>query len=235
MKKITITAVDQFTEELFKTPLPAIKSLPKWFKEMPSTANNEKIDHWIVNEGPNFTMKKCIPLRDALTIGYYLTTPADLSVKRTINGPAITWGSDIKILETQNSISAKQFPVPKEYNSQIIFKWVNAFVINTPKGYSTFFSHPVLEIDLPFFSLSGFVDTDVYNLPINFPFVIRDDFEGIIPAGTPFIQFYPIKRDVWSIERKKHLTKIEEQKRLNYLRHKFSGYKMLFWQRKEYK
>lgn len=234
MKKIKITAHSELSHALYETPQAAIKALPQWFKEMPSTIDNKKRNDWEFGKGPNFTMKKCIPLRDALTIGYYLTVPVDLFVEQTQEGPIITWGAEMKIVNTQNSNQIKHFPVPDEYNKTTVFKFENPFIVTTPKGYSTFFTHPILNINSPFYSLSGFVDTDIYNVPVNFPFFIRNDFEGVISKGTPFIQFYPVKRDKWQIERTKCLTDIQRENNLNHLRTKFSGYKNLFWQRKEY-
>lgn len=235
MKEIIITASSILKDAFDDLLIPAIKQLPTWFKEMPSTVDNQKLHHWRVNDGPNFSMKKCIPLRDALTAGYYLTTPVDIFVEQTNDGPSITWGADLQVIETQNHHQLQTFPVPKGFESNPVFKWVNFYVINTPKGYSTLFVHPLFDRESPFYTLSGFVETDKYNLPVNFPFFIKKDFEGVIEKGTPFVQFIPIKREKWKIHKNSPLTPLENTQRMNYLRQKFSGYRELFWERKEYK
>ena len=53
---------------------------------------------------------------------------------------------------------------------------------------------------MPFHSFSGIVDTDKHPVPVNFPFVVKKDFEGVIPAGTPIAQFIFLKRDTLEYE-----------------------------------
>jgi hypothetical protein len=44
--------------------------------------------------------------------------------------------------------------------------------------------------------LSGFVDTDTYVAPVNFPFVaLADDGVHTLQKGTPLIQVIPFPRD----------------------------------------
>jgi hypothetical protein len=58
-------------------------------------------------------------------------------------------------------------------------------------------THPINRYDLPFTSVSGLADYDVYPLPGNVSFHIKEGFEGTIPAGTPIMQIIPIKREDW--------------------------------------
>jgi hypothetical protein len=37
-------------------------------------------------------------------------------------------------------------------------------------------------------------------MPVNLPFLLKDNFEGLIPKGTPIAQIIPIKRDNWNSE-----------------------------------
>jgi hypothetical protein len=48
--------------------------------------------------------------------------------------------------------------------------------------------------------LEGIVDTDGYNAAVQFPFIIDEGFEGIIPAGTPIVQVIPFKREDWKMQ-----------------------------------
>jgi hypothetical protein len=49
--------------------------------------------------------------------------------------------------------------------------------------------------------MEGVVDTDTYNAPVNFPFVLKNvNFEGLIPAGTPIAQVIPFKREEWKMQ-----------------------------------
>jgi hypothetical protein len=69
--------------------------------------------------------------------------------------------------------------------------------IQPPKGYGALLTHPINRYDLPFSTTSGYVDFDEYPLPGNVSFHVKDNFEGVIPAGTPLMSIIPIKREAW--------------------------------------
>jgi hypothetical protein len=106
--------------------------------------------------------------------------------------------------------------------------------MKTPKGYSTFFVHPVNRLDLPFHSFSGLVDTDKFPVEVNFPFLIKKDFVGIIPAGTPIAQAIPVKRESWTSEIDPSSS--YELPAFVHTMHNppFNFYKKHFWTRKKY-
>ena len=58
---------------------------------------------------------------------------------------------------------------------------------------------PVNRDDLPFRTLTGLVDADLYSLAfVNFPARWHDpDFSGTLPKGTPVAQVVPIHREVF--------------------------------------
>jgi hypothetical protein len=72
------------------------------------------------------------------------------------------------------------------------------FKIETPIGYSCWIMHPSHRWDLPFLTINGFVDTDKHLNSLLLPFFIKEGFTGILPAGTPFAQIVPFKREDWS-------------------------------------
>lgn len=89
----------------------------------------------------------------------------------------------------------------------------------------------------PITCASGIVDSDDFSLPFNMFLKLRDpNFEGMIPAGTPFLQIIPFKREEWvsslggEAERKKHLSDVHKFQRVF-----FDRYKKFFWNKKEYK
>jgi hypothetical protein len=124
--------------------------------------------------------------------------------------------------------------VPSGFNPQP-YKFKNDWSIKTPNGYSALFTHPLNRGDLPFYTLSGFVDTDGYNGPVNFPFLIRSDFEGIIPAGTPIVQVIPIKRESWTHEISKFEEEFSSKFNAKFHSKMYRVYKNLFWKRKDYR
>jgi len=88
----------------------------------------------------------------------------------------------------------------------------------------------------PIVCASGIVDTDDFSIPFNMFLKLRDpNFEGMIPAGTPFLQVIPFKRDSWSsslggdAERKKYNADMRKFNRVL-----FDRYKKFFWNKKTY-
>jgi hypothetical protein len=216
------------------TPEPASRSLPKWYAKIPRFIGNEKRLTLNKDGQNNATIKWCNPFIDSLTAGYMIYLSNDVMVSMENDSQMITWksGGDLIGLHSEMQISPDQ--IPPGYSSQP-YKFKNDFGIQTPRGYSALFIHPLNRSDLPFHSLSGFVDTDGYHIPVNFPFVIRADFTGIIEAGTPIAQVIPIKREVWG-----HSVEDFDAKRTRGYVAKFNGkiyrsYKNLFWKRKYYR
>ena len=202
-------------------PRPASLFIPDWYKKTPQVA--EKI----------LTAKRCVPIIDALSAGYVIPLPADIYWDE--NRQENKWQSDSKVelISGHSKVQTEMFDISTEFDSQP-YKWISHWHITTPKGYSTLFVHPTNRSDLPFYSFSGLVDTDKHPLIVNFPFVIKKDFVGVIPAGTPLIQAIPIKRDNWEMSIK------DEDKAHLYLKEyevtnpPFGWYKRKFWSKKKY-
>jgi hypothetical protein len=211
-------------------PKPSSKLLPDWYKNMDSYISKEKKP---VGDGTTTaTIKRCIPVLDAITAGYIIESPADVWVSKKEEGQWFEWAdfgliSFHPIEQAPEHPSIKPFPYPK---------WANPWAIKTPKGYSTLFVQP-FHRESVFTILPGIVDTDIYTAAVNFPFVINDpNFEGLIPKGTPIAQVIPFKRDSWNMQigTKKDLE--EQFKIAKNLQSKFfDRYKTMFWTRKEYK
>jgi len=85
-------------------------------------------------------------------------------------------------------------------------------------------------------ALPGIVDTDAYNAPVNFPFVLRDPkMDGLIPAGTPIIQAIPFKRESWEMNFGSEKELVDQARAASKLRSLFfDSYKRQFRQPKEY-
>ncbi|HEY9182466.1 MAG TPA: hypothetical protein VIQ99_04650, partial [Gammaproteobacteria bacterium] len=54
--------------------------------------------------------------------------------------------------------------------------------------------------ELPFLTMSGIVDNDKVHLPGTMPFFVRKGYSGVLPAGTPYAQILPFKREHWESE-----------------------------------
>jgi len=210
-------------------PKPASKEIPEWYqKTEPYVSGKKELPNANINE----TIKKCVPVFDAITAGYILFTPTDLEVTHKNGSPYYQW-PDKKIIEFHPVEQAYLHPLA---NNAPYPKWISPWAIETPKGYSTLFISP-LHRESVFTSVPAIVDTDSYTGLINFPFVLNDiKWEGMIPAGTPMIQAIPFKRDAFKM---KMGSEKEIKKSLyhdTYVRSMWRNkYKTLFWQRKEYK
>jgi hypothetical protein len=116
----------------------------------------------------------------------------------------------------------------------------HGFVIaKAPKGYSILYTHPLNRHDLPFRTFSGVVESDNYDLPVNFPFQLiislKENENLIVPKGTPVVQFIPIKRENWNHEKIVEQNLYKRQKASNLINGTLvNAYKKLFWVKKTY-
>jgi len=214
----------------FFPPKPAVKNVPEWYKNTPEyiSENGKK---FLGDYNPH-TIKKCIPVFDAMTSGYILYTQVEVQVIQEEGMPYYIWPS-------QSAISfhpIEQAPLHPLRDEGPYAKWNNPYTIVTPPGYSVLFTQP-FHRDSVFTIFPGIVDTDTYNNAVSFPFILNNPkWEGIIPAGTPMAQVLPFKRDSW--EHKIGSNKeIEEQNKVtNKLKTVFfNSYKRQFWFKKEYR
>ena len=219
-------------------PKPASHFVPEWYKNLSSYLENKKEPN---GEGQSReTIKKCMPVFDAITVGYILVTPADIWVSQKFDKssnkvqPFYEWAS-LDLIDFHSVIQAPTYPTANKPDLAYP-KFMNPWAIKTPKGYSSFFTQP-MHRESPFTILDGIVDTDTYTMQVNFPFVLNDtSFEGLIPAGTPMAQVIPFKRDKWKLEIGTEKDLESHIQELSLLRTKFfDGYKTYFRQKKEYK
>jgi hypothetical protein len=215
-------------------PKPAKLEIPTWYKEMSSYETDKKVP---VDGHTTATIKRCMPVFDALTAGYILYSGVDIYISpdsKKEGTPMYQWPF-FEPIQFHPIIQAPNYPLNTGHKSSYP-KWVNPWSIKTPKGYSTLFVPPFHRKSV-FTILPGIVDTDTYHFPVNFPFVLNDiTFEGLIPAGTPIAQVIPFKRDNWRLKfgTEKDLKKLRTI--VPILRSKFfDSYKTIFRQDKEYK
>jgi hypothetical protein len=204
--------------------------IPDWYKNVESYIGGKKVTDG--KGGTMATIKRCMPVFDAITSGYIITSPADVMVTLKDGQQYFEW-ANFGLITFHPIEQAPEHPARKPHQYP---KWNNPWAIKTPKGYSTMFVQP-MHRESVFTILPGIVDTDMYTAPVNFPFVINDsNFEGLIPKGTPIAQVIPIKRDAWKMEFGGQEELIEQANITTKLQTKFfDRYKTMFWSRKEYK
>jgi hypothetical protein len=218
-------------------PVPARKLLPEWYTKAYSHIGNVKDLHPAVGGASSATIKKCMPVFDALTAGYILLSHEDVDV----SGPTgdMAWyhwvNKENPMISFHNSEQAQKHP--KTLSGGSVPKWNNNWAIETSAGYSCLFVNPLHRENAPFTIFEAIVDTDQYNSRVELAFILKDpDWRGLIPAGTPMAQVIPFKRDSFEMS----VSNEQEDKDVvdftnRRLKSVFiNGYKTKFWSKKEY-
>ncbi len=185
-------------------PVAARARLPEWLKAAPSMMVSEALGGAQVR-----TLKHCPPLIDALSLGVMFHLAADLHVEDgelSWNWPQMARrgeGAD----HTRSPIGVH---VPEQMGGaplgatkdQFVVKFNNFWTVEAPEGVSLLFTHPLNREDLPFRTLAGLVDCDRFSAGIvHFPALWLDsEFEGVLPAGTPIAQGFPIRREALDLQ-----------------------------------
>jgi hypothetical protein len=230
LKKKAITFSNSSEFPVVFEPQPAINALPEWYKRINSYINKEKKPAH--NGTTTATVKKCLPVFDAITAGYILFTSVDIFVHQDNGVTNYSWPNK-PALSFHNPIQTEGHP--RHDSERRTARWDNPWIITTPKGYSTLFVQP-MHRESPIQTLEAVVDTDTYYHPVKIPFTLVDpNWEGLIPAGTPIVQVIPFKRDAFKME----ITKVDEKKAKE-IQYKisyqfFDKYKRGFWNKKEYR
>jgi hypothetical protein len=237
--KVQFEPFDKEAELLFEMPKPAAKSIPGWYKDMAVHMDGEKTTGLskTTNVVSNLTLKGCSPFLDALTSGYMFELPFDIEFRRNKEGMInIRWATNVNYIGSHGPDQAPGLPGPVG-GSETLLKWRPGWRIITPKGYSALFTHPLNRHDLPFRTFSGVVDTDMYELGVEFPFQLLNNIEEdifILKKGTPICQVIPFKREDWKSE---EVPFDEDANKKNGFKLKSEivrSYKKQFWKKKNY-
>jgi len=217
--------IDKKTYEIKPEPKSSSMFIPQWYKNFPHRSNNDA--------RPNENPKACVPFTDSLTSGYMILSSAAIGCFNNEDGSKyIDWKTSWPVVDIQNSSTYDGYPIPEGYHNQM-FRWLNPWNITTPKGYSIMVTHPHHRFDLPFLTLPAVIDTDTLPNTIVFPFLIKKDFEGIIPESTPIAQILPFKRESWLSKKEPYNSYIENGTDIikqGYVK----TYKNKFWHKKTY-
>ena len=214
MEKITniIQFINTLSAEI-PNPEASIGFMPEWYKDAPIFIKNkidlgeeESNNNGILSKKSNHTIKKCMPVFDAITSGYVLKIAKDITIYQSKTGiekdeeyrTHFAWES-VAAIAAHSVEQVEGYPLSGVHTIAVP-KFVNYWVVKTPPGYSCLFITP-MHRGLPFTIMPGIVDTDTFNHAVSFPFQMNDKgFEGILEAGTPMAQVIPFKRDEFSME-----------------------------------
>ena len=202
-KKIVFKARSKTDSLVQAKPFPAVQALPDWWKNAtpfekgPDNPDGKKFI--LRDRVSNSSFKRCTPMFDAISSGYIIPLWADVQVTQNFGDiPLITWRTRNNVFEVHGR-GARDVPPPPGYDNHV-FKYCNAWIPQTPKGYSCLITSPYGYQDLPFKVIPGIVDTDKSTLELVFPVWIKSGLEGVVEHGTPLVQIIPFKRDEWKAE-----------------------------------
>jgi len=222
-------------------PEPIIKTIPEWFRKADRFAVNPQTgEPWINPQdgGKVPTWKACPAIFDIMGTGYTLRTPCDIEFFLSDNGTI-----SAKVLDqTYQDFIHPRMPMPQFYHPegyyQEHFAWFADWGVEVPDGYSILYSHPFNRFELPFLSTSGIIDNDKVDLLGTMPFFIRQGWQGVLPAGTPYMQMIPFKRENWEseifIEKLENMHKKHHENIKKYRKKDGGVYKNEVWERRTY-
>jgi hypothetical protein len=175
-------------------PKSASKFIPEWFKKIPTETAEGKDSFG----NPSMTAKRCLPLLDAMSLGYTITLAGDTRFlvnedcsSIEIKNPPQFKTAEFHSIDQVGGKTAPGFPAPP-------VKFINPWVIKTAPGWSSLILPPINAFNPHFTCLAGLVDTDKYPKEINFPAIWHTpNFDGSIKAGTPLVTVIPIKRSTF--------------------------------------
>jgi hypothetical protein len=228
-------------------PKPASAFIPDWFRKAESFVDRET-GLAATAEDPNIFggLKSCMPFLDALSSGYMLISVANIRITKNENS-IVEWEYVEKNKDGEwevtnvdwNQISERKgdigstIPRPPGFAENHLV-WTNHWGMRTPKGWSVLSTHPLNRTDLPYYSLSGIMDSDKFTLNGNMPFFIKEGWTGVIERGSPIVQLIPIKRSAW-ISKIKKLSKMDHFFGHEARRVPYGYYRKNMWTPKRYK
>lgn len=182
-------------------PRPTSKSLPDWYISADRFYKMPNGENYVGPDGGKYpTWKACPAMYDVLTTGYVYKTPCDIEFYLNEKGVIAAKVLDPKYSDfIQNRDKMPQFEGPLGYHDTH-FAWYPDWAVEVPEGYSVLYSQPYDRYDLPFLTTSGIIDNDKVKLPGTMPFFISKEWTGTLPAGTPYVQMMPFKRENWTSE-----------------------------------
>lgn len=229
---IKFTPVTREAELHTESPKPATNFLPQWYKHLHAFENNDPKAY--ENNRTKNTLKLCVPFADTLRFGYIQQTWQEINIQNTHdNALVFNFPTQPNIMAfRENTHLSKEF-LHGYYGVEAI--WQMPWIPKLPKGYSVLITHPLNREELPFRTLSGIIDADEYfhNPIANLPFLIKKDFVGTIPIGTPMYQVIPFKRDNWKSSNEK-FDEIHYKNGRKITAMFWGGYKKLIWKKKTF-
>lgn len=241
MPTIRFYPFSEGTESFVPKPQPAARSIPEWYRSQPGNMGDSEM---IPKSGiAASTVKRCMPIFDAMTAGYMIVAPCDIHLDAT-NPEKLEWQIPAALQSMKADLFAthapeqyENYPIDPEHYHKQLFRILPTWSVGTDPGYSVLFTNPYHSDGSPLWAFTGLIDTDGFISEGHVSFLVKKGFKGTIKQGTPLYQLIPFKREDWQAEYMdaKESRTIFDRQRLN-LRSTFvNGYKNKFRSKKDYK
>jgi hypothetical protein len=181
-----------------------------------------------------------------LSSGYIIKTPFDIYIDTTGDTPQFDIPETMKVFVSlgnkalTGSHDLKQvagYPFDNDKYIEYLFRVNVVWTVETDPGYSTLFIQPQHQEVSPLFAISAIIDTDTYPSDGLMSFLVKKNFKGVLPKGTPLLQIIPFKREEYKSEYIETQEKVSQVKNIGLqVRSVFnSGYKRFLWHKKSYR
>lgn len=240
MPTIKFYPFDRDTTKFTPEPEPASRNLPEWYKKQP--AEIKMATSYQMGQVGS-TVKKCMPIFDAMTAGYVFKAPCDIYLdgtnpnKLTYSIPASLKQYEEALFATHHRDQYSEYPINSDREHKDLLRIMPFWSAKTPEGYATLVVPP-LHGDLgPLRAIPGLIDTDKFITDGHFSFLVDRTFVGVVKRGTPLAQLIPFKREDWEMELvPQSIADKEVNSQRLLLRSVFvNAYKTLFRSKKDYK
>jgi len=241
MPKIRFYPFSERSSEFSPEPKLSSRFVPDWYRAQPGHKGDDELIATVGSSAS--TVKRCMPIFDAMTAGYMLTAPCDIHLDAT-DPEKLSWTIPVQLQQFKADMFSfhspeqyENYPIdPTTYHKQL-FRIMPGWAVGTDEGYSTLFTNPYHTDNSPLWAFGAIVDTDKFVTDGHLSFLVKKGFKGIIKQGTPLAQIIPFKREAWESEfvDGKEARNLFDTQRL-WLRSTFlNGYKSKFRSKKEYK
>ena len=229
-------------KNLLLHPVPIKKLVPDWYKKLSNFTDKVKLQK---------TAKKCMPLLDSFTSGYAILNPLDIIFWTEIQDDklAINWRIPDELnldsypyinigIETHETYQINDGFV-REDEFTVPFKYLNPWIIETPRDYSCLFVNPFNSSkERSIRTLDAIVETDSYgHNEINFPFFLKkfkDDETFLLKKGEPIVLVFPFRRENWKMQVTNFDTQEKLDKNFGLFNNIVDNYKRKIWRKKSY-
>lgn len=238
MKNIIFHSNKHYNKE-GSAPISSRKMLPEWWTKSDTFVKDYEgnpVANWD-GQGKMFSFKACPSMLDTFQTGYLLVTPCDLEFYEK-NGKI-----KVKVPVGFDDFVGERPPM-QGFSTPIgcspwHFHWYANWAPELPEGYSSLYVQPINHFELPWITVGGIIDSDKVTSSGLIPFFLKENFTGVVPAKTPYLQIIPFKREDW--ESKMMLYSPQEIMRKTketsetFRTPEGGVYKKLFWSKRRYK